>query len=104
MLTKPKCPRLSPVSEDNSSLVLPFPREEHKKGIATLQNKKAVGIDDVLVEQLKNLGPRAHRLLNVCSTENRNTQSMEAIKDHCNTETGKRLSDTEELQTYIPPT
>ena len=32
-----------------------------------------------------------------------NTQSMEAREDHCNTETGKRLSDTEELQTYIPP-
>ena len=30
-------------------------------------------------------------------------QSMEAIQNHCNTETGKRLSETEELQTYIPP-
>ena len=30
-------------------------------------------------------------------------QSMEAIENHCNTETGKRLSDTDELQTYIPP-
>ena len=43
--------------------------------IATLKNKKAAGIDDVLVEQLKNLGPRAHRwlhsMLNVCFTENR---------------------------------
>ena len=39
------------------------------------KNKKAAGIDDVLVEQLKNIGPRTHRLinsmLNVCSTENR---------------------------------
>ena len=30
-------------------------------------------------------------------------QSMGAIENHCNTETGQRLSDTEELQTYIPP-
>ena len=42
MPTKPKCPKLSPISE-----------EEYKKGIATLKNKKAAGIDDVLVEQLK---------------------------------------------------
>ena len=40
-----------------------------------LISKKEAGIDDVLVEQLSNLGPRAHRwlnsMLNVCSTENR---------------------------------
>ena len=44
-----------------------------KKGIATLENKNAAGIDDVLVEQ-KKLGPRSHRwlhsMLNVCFTEN----------------------------------
>ena len=57
MPTKPKCPKLSPISEDDSSLVFPFNEEEYKKGIATLQNKKAVGIDDVLVEQLKNEDP-----------------------------------------------
>ena len=59
---------------DDSSLVFLFTEEEYKKDIATLKNKKAVGIDDVLVEQLKNLGPRAHRwlhsMLNVCFTEN----------------------------------
>ena len=33
----------------------PFTEEEYKKGIAMLKNKKAVGIDYVLVEQLKNL-------------------------------------------------
>ena len=75
MPTKPKCPKLSPISEDDSSLVFPFTEEEYKKGIAALKNKKAAGIDDVLVEQLKNLGPRAHRwihsMLNVCFTENR---------------------------------
>ena len=30
-------------------------------------------------------------------------QSLEAIENHCNTETGKRLSETEETRTYIPP-
>ena len=30
-------------------------------------------------------------------------QSMEAIGNHCNAETGKRLGETEMLQTYIPP-
>ena len=75
MPTKPKCPKLSPVSEDDSSLVFIFTGEEYKKCIATLRNKKAAGIDDVLVEQLMNLGPRVHRwlnsMLNVFSTENR---------------------------------
>ena len=59
----------------HSSLVFPFTEEEYKKGIVTLKNKKAAGIDDVLVEQLKYLGPRAHiwlhSMLNVCFTENR---------------------------------
>ena len=31
-----------------------------------------------------------------------NPQSMETIENHCNTEAGERLSDTEELQTGIP--
>ena len=75
MPTKPKCPKLSPIREDDSSLVFSFTEEEYKKGIATQKNKKAAGIDDVLVEQRKNLGPRAHRwlhsMLNICFTENR---------------------------------
>ena len=107
MPTKPKCPKLSPISGDDSSLVFPFTKEEYKKGIVTLKNKKAAGIDDVLVEQLKNLGPRAHRwlhsMLNVCFIENRTPKVWMQSKNHCNTETGKRLSDTEELHTYIPP-
>ena len=75
MPTKTKCHKLSTISEDDSSLVFPFTEEEYKNGIATLKNKKAAGIDDILVEQLKNLGPRVHRwlhsMLNVCFTENR---------------------------------
>ena len=75
MTTKSKCPKLSPISDDGSSLAFPFNKEEYKKCIATLKNKKADGIDDLLVEQLKNIGPRSHRwpnsMLNVCFTENR---------------------------------
>ena len=106
MPTKLKCPKLSTISEDDSSLVFPFTEEEYKKGIATLKNRKAAGIDDVLVEQLKNIGPRAHRLLhsmlNLCFTENRIPKvwwqsKIIAILNP------RRLIDTEELQTYIPP-
>ena len=75
MPTNPKCPKLSTISEDNSSLVFPFTEKMYTKDIATLKNRKAVEIDDVLVEQLNNLGPRAHRwihpMLNVCFTETR---------------------------------
>ena len=39
------------------SPVYPFTDEEYRKGIATLKNNKATGIDDVLVEQLKHPGP-----------------------------------------------
>ena len=63
MPTKPKCPKLSPVNEDDSSLVFAFTEEEYKRGIAILKNKKTAGIDNVLVEQLKKLGPRAYRWL-----------------------------------------
>ena len=57
------------------ALVYPFTEEEYRKGIATLKNNKAVGIYDVLVEQLKHLGPRAykwlHSMLITCFTENK---------------------------------
>ena len=52
-----------------------FSEEEYRKGIAALKNNKAAGIDDVLVEQLKNLGPKAHKwlhtMLNTCFIENK---------------------------------
>ena len=41
MPTKPKCPKLSPISEDDSSLVFSITEEEYKKGIETL--KKSAG-------------------------------------------------------------
>ena len=51
-----------------------FSEEEYRKGIAALKNKKAAAIDDILVEQLKNLGPKAHKwlntMLNTCFIEN----------------------------------
>ena len=85
MPTKPKSPKLSPISEDDSSLVFPFTEEKYKKSIATLNNKMVT--------------------LNAKSMLHRepNPQSIEAIENLCNTETGKRLVDTEELHTYIHP-
>ena len=75
MPTKPTRPILTTVKQSEQSLVYPFTEEEYRKGIATLKNIKAAGIGDVLVEQLKHLGPKAHRwlhsMLNMCFTENK---------------------------------
>ena len=74
MPTKPKRPVL-PTVEGIPSVVSAFSEEEYRKGIAALKYNKAAGIDDVLVEQLKNLGPRAHKWLQImlrkCLTENK---------------------------------
>ena len=74
MPTKPKCPAL-PTVEGKPSLVSAFSEEEYRKGIAALKNNKAAGIDDILVEQLKNLGPKAHKwlhtMVNTCFIENK---------------------------------
>ena len=61
MPTKPKRPILTTVEQSEQLLVYPFNEEEYRKGIATLNNNKAAGIDYVLVKQLTHLGPRAHR-------------------------------------------
>ena len=75
MPTKPKCPILTTVEQSEQSLVYPFTEEEYRKEIAILKNNKTTGIDDVLAEQLKHLGPKAHRwvhsMLNMCFTENK---------------------------------
>ena len=75
MPTKPKRPILTTVEQSGQLLVYQFTEEEYRKGIVTLKNNKAAGIDDVLVEQLKHLGPRAHRwlhsMLNMCFTKNK---------------------------------
>ena len=56
-------------------MVYPFSKEEYRKGVAILKNNKASGRDDVLVEQLKNIGPKGHRwlltILNKCFIENK---------------------------------
>ena len=52
-----------PETEAGTSMVSPFSEDEYRKGVATLKNNKAAGRDDVLVEQLKNLGPNAHKWL-----------------------------------------
>ena len=74
MPTKPKCPAL-PTVEGKPSLVSAFSEEEYRKGIAALKNNKAAGIDDIVVEQLKNLGPKAHKwlhtMLSTCFIDNK---------------------------------
>ena len=74
MRTKPKCHALQTVV-GKPSLVSAFSEDEYRKGIAALKNNKAAGIDDILVEQLKNLGPNAHKwlhtMLNTCFIENK---------------------------------
>ena len=56
-------------------MVYPFSEEEYRKGVAILKNNKASDRDDVLVEQLKNPGPKVHRwlltMLNKCFMENK---------------------------------
>ena len=44
-------------------MVYHFSEEEYRKGVAILKNNKAAGRDNVLVEQLKKIGPKAHRWL-----------------------------------------
>ena len=62
MSNKPKRPVLSPTAEE--SMVYPFGLPiRYRRGIATLKNNKAAGIDDVLVEQLNNLGPKPYKWL-----------------------------------------
>ena len=74
MPTRPNGPAL-PTVEGKPSVVSAFSEEESRKGIAALKNNKAAGIADILVEQLKNLGPKAHKwlhtMLNTCFIENK---------------------------------
>ena len=73
MPSKPKRPVI-PETEAGTSMVSPFSEGEYRKGVAILKNNKAAGRDDVLVEQLKNLGPNAHKwlraMLNNCFIDN----------------------------------
>ena len=56
-------PRAGYVFLEPSSMVFYFTEEEYSRVIATLKNNKAAGRDDVLVEQLKNSRPKAHKLM-----------------------------------------
>ena len=44
-------------------MVYPFSEEEYRKGVSIPKNNKAAGRDNVLLEQLKSLGPKSHRWL-----------------------------------------
>ena len=63
MPSKPKRPVLPPATEGDTSKVYPFSEGEYNKGVAALKNNKAAGRDDILVEQLKHLGPKVHKWL-----------------------------------------
>ena len=51
----------TPATEGDTSKVYPFSEGEYNKGVAALKNNKAAGRDDILVEQLKHLDPKAHK-------------------------------------------
>ena len=75
MPSKPKRPVLPSATEGYTSKVYPFSEGEYNKGVAALKNNKAAGRDDIVVEQLKHLGPKAHKwlltMLNICFMENK---------------------------------
>ena len=72
-------------------MVSPFSEDKYKKGVATLKNNKVAGRDDVLGEQLKNLGPKASQMAarNVKQLLHRqqDPNNMEIIQDYRHTET-----------------
>ena len=74
-MTRPMRPILLPIQEGTPTMAHPYSEEEYRKGISALKNNKAAGREDVLVEQLKHLGPKAnkwlHTMLHVCSTGNK---------------------------------
>ena len=74
MPSKPRRPVLPPATEGDTSKVYPFSECQYNKGVAALKNNKAAGTNDILVEQLKDLGPKAHKwlltMLNICFMEN----------------------------------
>ena len=60
MPTKRKRPILPPIQEGTPTMTHTFSEEEYRKGIAALKNNKAACSDDVLVEQLKHVDPKAN--------------------------------------------
>ena len=82
-----------------------FQRKEYREGVAILKNNKASGKDDVLVEQLRNLGPKSHRwqltMLNKCLMENKSPTLWRRSNIIAILKPGKDC-DSKELQTNIP--
>ena len=75
MSSKPK-PHLLPTDTTvEVTLVYPFSEEEYRKGIAAIKNGRISGIDDVLVEQQKNIGITSFKwlldMLNKCFRESK---------------------------------
>ena len=101
MPSKPKRPVLPSATEGDTSKVYPFSESEYNKGVATLKNNKAAGRDDILVEQLKHLGPKTHKwlltMLNICFMENKIPTIWRQSKIIAILKPGKK-----ELPTYIP--
>ena len=68
-------PVLPPATEGDTSKVYPFSEGEYNKGVAAMKNNKAADRDDILVEQLKHIGPKAHKwlltMLNIYFMENK---------------------------------
>ena len=63
MFSKPKHSVLRTYTAGEVTLVYTFSEEEYRKEIVAPNNRKADGIDNVLVKQLNNLGPTLHNWL-----------------------------------------
>ena len=87
-------------------MVYPFSEEEYKKGMASLENGKASGLDDVLVELLKNLGPESHKwlhaMLNKCFTENEIHMEWRQSKIIAVLKPGSRRKPVSEQESHEP--
>ena len=71
---------------------IPFKRRRVQKSSGITKYNKSAGRNDVLVEQLKNIGPKAHMrllaMLNKCFMENKH---METVPEYRHTEAWERL-------------
>ena len=85
-------------------MVYPF-SEAYRKGVVILKNNKTAGRDDVLVEQLNNIGRKAHRwlltIINKCFMENK-IPPLWTVQEYRHTEVWEGLCDSKELSTNIP--
>ena len=93
-------------SEGTPTMAHPFSEEEYRSGRAALKNNKAAGRDDVLVEQLKHLGPNAnkwlHTMINVCFTGNKIPKIWRQFKIIAILKPGKDSAIPKKTQTILP--